>query len=107
MHLGPGFRSIQSWGGALCSFFLFFVISAYTLQKLDVLVNGRDIDLVMSTATNALEVTDKFDASMGLYFAAALTAYDNNQEEIDDPTVGEIVFNHHKWSRNPDGSVNS
>ena len=42
---------------------------------------------------------------MGLYFAAALTAYDNNPEPIDDPTIGKFVFNHHKWGRNSDGTV--
>ena len=50
-------------------------------------------------------MADEFDHSMGLNFAAAFTAYDANQEPIDDPTVGQLVFNHHKWGRNPDGTV--
>ena len=107
MHLGSGFRSIKSWGGAICSLFLFLVITAYTLQKLDILLYGRDVDLAMSTSTNAHSVFDEFDASMGLYFAAALTSYDDNREPIDDPTFGELVFNHHRWGRNSDGTVSA
>ena len=96
---------MQSWGGALCSLFLFITITAYSFQKLDVLFNGRDVDLIVSMKTNALQSHDEFDASMGLNFAAALTAYDDNEEPIDDPTFGELVFNHHKWGRNSDGSI--
>ena len=72
---------------------------------MDILANGRDVDLIISVKTNALEITDEFDASMGLNFAAAFTDYDNNQEPVDDPTVGELVFNHHRWGRNPDGDI--
>ncbi len=49
------------------------------------------------TSSNALSGTDIFDQSMGFYLAAAFTAYDDETEPIDDPTVGELVFNHYKW----------
>ena len=42
---------------------------------------------------------------MGLNIAAAFTAYDSETEPIDDPTIGEIVFNHYKWGKNADGSI--
>ncbi len=32
-------------------------------------------------------------------------AYSNENDPIDDPTVGELVFNHNKWGRNPDGTT--
>ena len=70
------------------------MISAYALQKLDILINNRDVDLITMTTFNALTFEDQFDASMGLNFAAALIAYSGKPEPIDDPTVGELVFNH-------------
>lgn len=81
------------------------MIGAYTLQKLDVLVNRRDVDLITMTSSNALSGTDVFDSSMGFYLAAAFTAYDDETEPIDDPTVGELVFNHYKWGADKDGSL--
>ncbi len=89
----------------MCSLLLFLLISAYTLQKLDILIYGRDVDLIFSHKSNALTIKDEFDVSMGLNFAAAFTAYDDNVDPIDDPTVGEVVFNHHKWGRYDNGTV--
>lgn len=89
----------------MCSLFLFLLIAAYTFQKLDILLYGRDVDLIFSSKSNALTIKDEFDLSMGLNFAVAFTAYDDNAEPIDDPTFGEVVFNHHKWGRYPDGTV--
>ena len=41
---------------------------------------------------------------MGFNIAVALTRYDSDVEPFDDPTVGQVVFNHYKWGRNPDGT---
>lgn len=103
MNIGKDFVVLNSWGGAACSFFLFFLIGAYTLQKLDVLLNKRDVDLITTTISNANTYEDFFDSSMGLNIAVAFTSYDNDQDPIDDPTIGEVVFNHYKWGQNPDG----
>ncbi len=46
------------------------------------------------TTFNALTFEDRFDSSMGLNFAAAFITYNGKPEPIDDPTVGELVFNH-------------
>ena len=81
------------------------MIGAYTLQKLDVLINKLDAELITMTNFNAISDSDEFDASMGFNFAAAFSAYDSETEPIDDPTVGEIVFNHFKWGKNADGSI--
>ena len=32
-------------------------------------------------------------------------AYSNENEPIDDPTVGELIFKHNKWGRNPDNTT--
>ena len=105
MRLDKGSMKLSSWVGTLCSCFLFLLIGAYAVQKLDILVNKREVDLIYMTASNALTYTDKFDSSMGFNIAAAFTAYDDETEPIDDPTVGSVVFNHYKWGENSDGSL--
>ena len=46
---------------------------------------------------------DSFTYDMGFNIAVALTRYDSDLEPFDDPTVGQVVFNHYKWGTNPDG----
>ncbi len=94
MRLDHGSLHLTSWGGAICSIFLFVTISAYFFQKLDILINKRDVDLIQVTTFNAHTYEEQFDASMGLNFAAAFIKYDGKTEPIDDPTIGELVFNH-------------
>ena len=57
------------------------------------------------TASNALTLEDRFDASMGFSFAAGFMGYDGKSEPIDDPTIGEVVFKNYQWGENPDGST--
>ena len=103
MRLGNGALEIDSWVGTVCTLLLFLFIFAYALQKLEVLVNKRDTDLLSVIVKNNLSYSDVFDSSMGLNIAAAFTAYDGEQDPIDDPTVGEVVFNHFAWGENDDG----
>ena len=95
MRIDKNQERITSWGGAVCSILLFLVIGSYTYQKLDILINKRDIDLITMTASHSLTLDERFDASMGFSFAAAFLSYDGNSEPIDDPTVGEVVFNNY------------
>ena len=107
MRLDKGFIQLKSFGGAACSIFLFTLIGLYAFQKFEILVNKRDVNLITVTTSNALNYTDVFDSSMDFNIAAAFSAYDGGTEPIDDPTVGEVVFNHYKWGQNPDGSIYS
>ncbi len=97
MHLDKDAFLLKSWAGAICSMMLFTLISMYSLQKLQVLVNKNDVNLLTMPTFNALTDKDEFDSSKGFNIAAAFIAYDDNKEPIDDPTVGELVFNHYKW----------
>ena len=105
MRLDKGFIHLRSWGGAVCSIILFTLIGLYTLQKFDVLLNSRDVNLITTTTFNAVTNTETFDSSTGFNIAVAFSAYDSETEPIDDPTVGELIFNHYKWGANPDGSI--
>lgn len=47
---------------------------------------------------------DSFSYDKGLNIVVALTFDDNNPEPIDDPTIGQVVFNHYNWGRHSDGT---
>lgn len=51
----------------------------------------------------ALTDEDIFTYENGLNFAMAFTAYDGETEPFDDPTIGQLVFNHYKWGVDSDG----
>ena len=104
MHLDKDAILLKSWVGAICSIMLFSLLGLYTLQKLQVLITKNDVNLLTMPTFNALTDKDEFDFSMGFNIAAAFINYDNNTEPIDDPTVGELVFNHFKWGQDADGT---
>ena len=61
MHIDKGFVNLKSWGGAICSIILFTMIGVYTFQKIDILVNKRDVDILKMTDFNAVSDKDEFD----------------------------------------------
>ena len=56
------------------------------------------------TIVQSLTDDDIFTYDMGFKFAVALTRFDSDVELFDDPTVGQVAFNHYKWGSNPDGT---
>ena len=59
--------------------------------------------MLQTNIARALTYNDSFTYDMGLNIAVGLTRYDSDVEPFDDPTVGEVVFNHYKWGTAPDG----
>ena len=90
---------ISSWCGSMSSILLFLLIGTYAVQKFDVLLAKEDVDLMTNTLIDALTFSDEFYPSMGFNIAAGYTAYDGTYEPIDDPTVGELVFNSYRWGK--------
>ena len=77
---------------ALITTFLFFFAKTQSLH------NRYDVDILTSTAENAVSVDDKFDTSRGFYVTAALTYYDSETEVLEDPDkYGELVAEHFQW----------
>ena len=46
---------------------------------------------------DAVDYTEKFDSNRGFFVAAALTAYNDESEIIEDETYGELIFEHYGW----------
>ena len=51
------------------------------------------------------DVDDVMDMSQNFNFAVAFTAYDNERENIIDPSIGDLVFIANQWGVNEDGEV--
>ena len=67
----------------------------------------RDVDILQTVKYLALTDRDEFNFDQGLNIAVAFTGYDSDMELFDDPTIGQVVFNHFKWGENADGSYSS
>ena len=75
----------------------------FALQKADVLIAKKDVDILSTINDSKFSADDVFDASKGFAFALAFTAYDSDPEPVLRPEYGEIVFNHYTWGPNEDG----
>ena len=73
------------------------VTSGYISQKLDILMNYRDTDIMEVELDTFFDHTKKFSSKNDLNFAVAFTAYDSVTEPILDPTIGELAFKAYEW----------
>ena len=80
--------------GTLCSITLFVIVVAYMGQKIKVLVNRGDVDIVTASFDTFFDQDYVLDYDAGINFAFAFTSYDGtNDLPIDDPSIVEVVFN--------------
>ena len=96
MKLDQGITKVYSWGGFVFTIILFAIITGYSGQKLDVLVNHGDID-ILETTTTYFDNKFVFGAENNFNLAVAFTAFDNELEPILDPTYGELSFKAYEW----------
>jgi len=91
--------------GSFLSILLFIIVVAFTYQKVDVWLGRKDVDIMSANQKNFYTEDHIFDHSQGLHFALAFTAYDNNPEDILDPTYGNIEFTTYEWGTDEQGDV--
>ena len=80
--------ALGSYGGFFCSVMILLIMASYTYQKVDVLKNKKDVDILQTTADSEYDPDYVFDYKKGFNVAAAFTAYDSNPEPILDDTIG-------------------
>ena len=57
----------------------------------------HEVDIMSALKENAISQDQKFTAKDGFFVAAGLTKFDNEKENIEDWTYGEIVFSNFGW----------
>ena len=84
--------------GTLLTLIFGVIIVFFAYDKSVTLAYKHDVDIMSASIENAVEQTEKFNASEnGFFIAAALTEYDTNTEIIEDPRIGELVPEHYGW----------
>ena len=84
--------------GALVSILVLFSVISFTTLKAEVLIYRKDVD-VLSTINDRFFTPDdviNYEEN-GFNIAAAFTSYDTSEEDILDPSFGELVFKHYYW----------
>ena len=98
MKIDKGLLSLPSWMGTCCSILTFIILSAYTIQKADVLVNKHDVSL--QAAQNDLFFTSEFvfDRAQGFNVAITFASFAEEGDLDDlDPAYGEFNFAINSW----------
>ena len=92
MKLDKDKNFVQTWIGTLLTMVVFVIITAYGIQKMDVWLTKKAIDIASSVQQNFYSDDFVFDFNQGMNLAMAFTAYDDEQEPILDKSYGEIIF---------------
>ena len=88
---------LQTSMGSLCSIILLCIVTSYSVQKFNVWVERKDVDILWSTNDSFYDYNYNFTHAHGMNFAIALTEYDNDVDPIMDPSIGRLIFNHYSW----------
>ena len=104
MSLDYGRDTLQTYAGLFFSVLLFIFVSFYAAQKVDILINKKDVDVLSVVNKNFYDSKYIFDYSKGFNVAVAFTASDNQSEYILDPTYGRLVFEKVSWGTDENGS---
>ena len=94
----------QSYMGSLCTILIFLMTLLYTVQKFEVLIAKKDVDVLSAKKDLVLSSEDEFSYQNGFNIAVAFTEFNSNQEWELDPKYGTLVINSYSWGVDPDGS---
>ena len=76
----------------------------YTIQKVDVLIEKKDVDVLSATKDLVFTPDDTISYQNGFNIAVAFTEFSNEQEWELPPEYGSLVINSFSWGVNLDGS---
>ena len=74
--------------GAALSLCLYCMLLLYGMRQVNKIYQYNDTIIFESTSMSHYTYHDKFSTKSGLQFAWGITAYDSNQEFIEDPDIG-------------------
>ena len=104
MKLDGGQSHLKSWMGSLCTLIILIVVIAYSVQKMDVLINKKDVNVLSTIHKLYFDEDYTFCYENGLNLAVAFTAYDDQQEWVLDRRYGELVFQAYTWGEDANGT---
>ena len=105
MTINGNFRIAKSFFGSILSLMILSLTVLYSYQKIEVLIEKKDVDVLSATKDLVFSDQDKFTYQNGFNIAAAFSEFNNNKEWELDPSYGTLVFNSYEWGIGPDGDV--
>ena len=104
MNLDQEMTEIKTYLGSICSILMIFVIAFYAYLKTNVWLD-KQADIISFTQKKFFSYDYTFDNSQGLNIAIAFTAYDEETEDILDPSYGKIEFVRNRWGMDENGEI--
>ena len=97
--LPNGKETTRTWAGVFCTMIIYALIVLYAGMKVFKVTNYGDSTIIQSISDSKFTADFKWTSSEddGMQFAFGVTAYDSNQEPIDDPTYGRVVARYQTW----------
>lgn len=95
--LPHGQHKMTTWCGLFFTVTAIVIILFYAAMNLIKLLEFREPTIMMSVRDSYLDTDFEFTSEQGLRFAFALTAYDENQEPIEDPSYGQVKAYYKSW----------
>ena len=90
-------HSAQSYLGAFLSLLILVSTSAYAVQKLDILLAKKDVDVLAAVKDLAFTSDFKFTYINGLNIAVAFTEYNDNTLWELPKEYGKLIINSYTW----------
>ena len=98
MKLDAGQAALPSIMGTILSLLSFLIVLGYTVQKFDILITRKDVDVAMSVEDTFFAEGDKFTGSQGFNVAIALVGFgDKDERNYLRPEYANIKFEFSDW----------
>ena len=105
MDIHEGVRTLPSSLGVFLTIIVFCLMTGYTVQKANIWIKKDETEMMSIRKELYYGPDYVMDMSKGMYFAVALSAYDNERESNLDPSIAEIVFQEYEWGIKDNGEV--
>lgn len=93
----PGNKAVQkSLQGALCTIFIYGLLTTYALNRVGALINRDDYNILQEDQNYFFPETYRVSAKDGFRVAAAVTAY-GDYTDNEDPSIGTLEFYLKSW----------
>ena len=88
MKLDDGMLGLPSIMGVIFTLLLMTVFLSFIYLKCKTLIMRTEVDILSTVIEAAFDADYIFDASKGMNIAVAFTAYDDEREQLLDPSIG-------------------
>ena len=88
--------------GSILSMLIGLITIMYSIQKMEVLMSKKDVDILSTIKESCFDESKIFDHEDRFNVAVAFTAYDNEREWILDPSYGSLIFYDYSWGPSSD-----